>query len=132
MIAFLTEPTLERAPRGRYRLVTPLVVQVGGTTYEVPVGFVFDGASVPAPFWSLISHPMAPSSLRAACLHDWMCRTRPLPSSTVHDLFHVALVVDGCAPLRAWLMGCAVRVFGPRFVAVPVAESDTLTQSAAT
>jgi hypothetical protein len=114
-VEFLTDPTLERAPRGRYRLVTPLAVRVNGAAFVVPVGFTFDGASVPPLFWPLISHPMAPSSLRAACLHDFGCSTRYADSRTIHATFHAALLADGCAPLRAWLMGWAVRVFGPRF-----------------
>lgn len=112
MIQFLTEPTLERAPRGRFRLVTPLVVGVGAMTYAVPVGFEFDGASVPPVFWPLVSHPMAPSSLRAACLHDFLYRTQPVPRAMADAAFYAGLREDGCAWLRAWLMWVAVRVFG--------------------
>lgn len=118
-VRFLTDPTLERAPKGRYRLVTPLVAFVDEQMVTVPQWFTFDGASIPAPFWPLISHPMAPSSLRAACLHDWGCQTRYADSRTIHATFHAALLADGCAPLRAWLMGKAVAWCGPRF---PVAE----------
>lgn len=113
IVTFLTDPTIERAPAGRYRLVTPLVVSVDHDTWTVPVGFTFDGASVPPLFWPLISHPLAPSSLRPAVLHDWHCATRTLRSSQVHAIFHAALLADGCAPLRAWLMGKAVAWLGP-------------------
>lgn len=114
-VTFLTDPTLERAPAGRYRLVTPLVAFTDHDQWTVPVGFTFDGASVPPLFWPLISHPLAPSSLRAACLHDWHCQTRPLPSRAAHRVFYAGLLADGCAPLRAWLMYAAVAVFGPRW-----------------
>lgn len=120
-VTFLTDPTLERAPRGRFRLVTPLVVVADGQTYVVPHGFEFDGASIPTPFWSLISHPMAPSSLRPAVFHDWGCVTRPASSSTVHRWFAEALLAEGCASVRAWLMGKAVAWFGPRFQATEAA-----------
>ena len=115
VVSFLTEPTLERAPRGRYRLVTPLRAWVDRRMVEVPAGFETDGASIPAPFWALISHPLAPSSLRAALLHDFECSTKRRDSRTVHNTFHAALRADGCARLRAWLMWLAVRWFGPRF-----------------
>lgn len=115
IVTFLTEPTLERAPMGRYKLVTPLVAVVAQELVTVPAGFTFDGASVPALFWALISHPMAPSSLRAACLHDWGCVTRYADSRTIHATFYAALLADGVAPLRAWLMGKAVAWCGPRF-----------------
>lgn len=115
MIQFVTDPTLERAPRGRYRLVTPLAAKVDGRLIVVPKGFVTDGASVPPVFWPLVSHPLAPSSLRAAILHDYQCRERVGDSRIVHRTFHQALRADGCAPIRAWLMWLAVRLFGPRF-----------------
>lgn len=115
MIQFLTEPTIERAPRGRYRLVSPLVAKVNGRVVEVGRGFVTDGASVPAFFWPLVSHPMAPSSLRPAILHDFQCRERLLDSKTVHRVFYEALLAEGCAWVRAWAMYTAVRIFGPRF-----------------
>jgi hypothetical protein len=114
-VSFLTEPTLERAPKGRYRLVTPLTAWVDRQLVEVPVGFETDGASVPPLFWPIISHPLAPSSLRAAILHDYEVRTKRRDSVAVHRTFHRALLTDGCARLRAWLMWLAVRVFGPRF-----------------
>lgn len=114
-VLFLTEPTLERAPRGRYRLVTPLVVALDGATVVVPQGFETDGASIPTPFWPLISHPLAPSSLRAAILHDYQCRERLGDSVAVHRLFWEGLKAEGCATLRATLMYWAVRLFGPRF-----------------
>lgn len=117
MIRFLTEPTLERWFRGRMRLVTPLVAHVNGRHVEVPKGFITDGASVPAIFWPVISHPLSPSSLRAAILHDYLCRERLLPSKAVHWAFYEALLADGCARVRAWLMWLAVLVFGPRFQA---------------
>lgn len=114
-VVFLTDPTIERAPRGRYRLVTPLVVVADGETYVVPHGFTFDGASIPTPFWSLISHPMAPSSLRPAVFHDWGCCVHPASSATVHRWFAEALLSEGCAKFRTWLMGKAVAWFGPKF-----------------
>ncbi|UOF79576.1 hypothetical protein [Caudoviricetes sp.] len=116
-VTFTTEPTLQRASGGRYQLTTPLVANVAGLTYKVPAGFVTDGASVPAVFWTLVSNPYAPSSLRPALLHDWMCRQQGhhLTSAQVHRVFYAALLREGCAPLRAWCMYVAVRWFGPKW-----------------
>lgn len=114
----LTEPTIQRAGAGRYQLVTPFEARVNGLAVSVPAGFVTDGASVPALFWLLVSNPYAPSSLRAAILHDALCRSHgmgQLSSATVHAAFYVALLAEGCAPLRAWAMYQAVRWCGPRW-----------------
>ena len=118
--AFLTDPAFERAGAGQFRLVgPPLVAVVAGQTLEVPVGFTTDGASIPPLFWPMVGHPYSPSSLRAAILHDFLCRTRPAGFSSilVHRIFFETLMVDGCARPRAWSMWLAVRVFGPRWPA---------------
>lgn len=115
MIALQTEPTLQRAGAGRYALVTPLVAVRNGISWTVPSGFVTDGASVPPIFWPVVSHPLAPSSLRAAILHDWLCRHRTYSATFAADVFYDALRADGCAWLRSRLMWLAVRWFGPHF-----------------
>ena len=39
---------------------------------KIPAGFIFDGASTPRIFWSII--PPYKMTKRAACVHDWLCR----------------------------------------------------------
>lgn len=41
----------------------------------VPPGFIFDGASIPRIFWTLIGHPLQAEYRQAACLHDWLYAT---------------------------------------------------------
>lgn len=115
MIAFETEPTLRRAGGGRYVLESPLVATRHGVTWTVPAGFVTDGASIPTVCWPIVGNPYAPSSLRPAILHDWMCRTRGLSSTFAVNVFYEGLRADGCAWLRSRAMWLAVRWFGPRF-----------------
>lgn len=116
----LSEPALMRAGAGRYRLVSEMRAADLGRVWTVPSGFTTDGASIPPLCWLVVGHPYSPSSIRAALLHDWMCRaprTHGLSSRAVHRLFYDALRADGCAWLRAQLMWLAVHVFGPRFKA---------------
>jgi hypothetical protein len=40
---------------------------------EIPVGYRFDGASIPRLAWSIIGAPFDPSYCLAACIHDWYC-----------------------------------------------------------
>ena len=109
------------APKGQYALTVPFPVHVivdgVGHDWTVPVGFVTDGASVPAIFWAVVNNPYAPSSLRAAILHDWLCRgpVYPVSSTTACEVFYTALRADGCAWARSRAMWLAVRWFGPAF-----------------
>lgn len=117
-MVMLTEPTLRRAGGGNYRLVGNMQAARFGVVWVVPDGFTTDGASIPPLCWPLVGHPYSPSSLRAAILHDWMCRNpaaHGLPSAAVHRVFFDALRADGVAWLRARAMWWAVRWCGPRF-----------------
>lgn len=116
-LTFLSEPTLQRAGRGRYTLCSPFRAARDGVVWLVPRGLVTDGASVPPLFWLVAGHPYSPSSIRAAILHDWMCRdhSHGLSSPAVHRVFYEALRADGVAWVRAKLMWLAVRLFGPRW-----------------
>jgi len=51
------------------------ITRASGITHRVklPVGYVFDGASIPRCVWSVIGHPFDPSFVVAACVHDWYC-----------------------------------------------------------
>ena len=79
----------------------------------VPAGYESDGASVPRVFWSFF--PPSGQYTKAAILHDWLCDTRKIPSSTAHAIFAEALQ-DLRVPRRVrWPMSWAVRLFGPRW-----------------
>jgi len=123
-LAFGAEPVLMRASRGQYQLCAPLPVQVGMIHLTIPEGFTTDGASIPPLFWAMVGHPYSPSSIRAALLHDWLCRDRRhgWSSTTVHRIFHVALLADGVAAPRAYAMWLATHWFGPSFKAAPDAR----------
>ena len=116
-VRFDAEPVLMRAPRGQFSLCAPLAVTVDVCDYVIPEGFTTDGASIPPLFWAMVGHPYSPSSLRAAILHDWMCRERDhrWSSTAVHRIFFAALLADGVAFPRAWVMWLATHWFGPSF-----------------
>jgi hypothetical protein len=56
--------------RGRpgYEMVTKDFTTHGIT---VPAGFIFDGASTPRIFWSIV--PPFKCTKEASCVHDWLC-----------------------------------------------------------
>ena len=60
------------------RVTSPIWVDVTNLpgvfhSVEIPVGYRFDGASIPRFAWSVIGAPFDPSYCLAACVHDWYC-----------------------------------------------------------
>lgn len=41
----------------------------------VPKGFISDGASIPMSLWALAGHPLQCDNLKAALIHDFLCKT---------------------------------------------------------
>lgn len=101
--------------RGWVQLLEPLTMTQCGVSVTVPVGFAFDGASVPAPFYALFGQKLSGSTLRAATAHDWMCRSRIYPQPFVSRFFYRQLRADGSGRFRSWCFWAAVRFFGPRW-----------------
>ena len=120
IVQFLHEPTFKRAGAGRLVMLEDMPVRINGVLLTVRAPFITDGASIPK--WiewimvGFIGHQYAPSILRAATLHDWMCtRQHHWGSPRTHTIFRSAARSDNVAPLRAWIVWAAVRAFGPRW-----------------
>lgn len=100
----------------RLRLLEPLAyTDPDGVEYTVPVDFMYDGASIPDFAWGVVGHPFMRGYLRPAALHDYLCRTRTLPSRRVHRLFYLGLRAEGVSVWRSHTLYRAVDWFGPRW-----------------
>lgn len=100
------KPVLSPVHRERC-LVLVEAFHVVGTI--VPAGFQFDGASIPRPFWPILS-PFDPRALRASLLHDFEYRRGPLVPRKFADVkFRRRLIEDGISRPVAWAMYLAVR-----------------------
>lgn len=94
-------PQLEPIPgsKGLWVLTQDWKCVLDGVTYFLPNGFVTDGASIPALFWTCVGHPFDPNTICAALLHDflwrqcktWRQRTR------ANDAFRKVLQRQGAA-----------------------------------
>ena len=83
-------------------------------SYFVPKGFITDFASIPRPFWWLVS-PTDYSVLRASLLHDYLYRTGHRIGRKYADwLFYKKLIEDGTPKFKAKLMYWAVRLFAKK------------------
>lgn len=83
-------------------------------TLEIGEGFVFDGASLPRIFWTLIGRsPYDPATLAPALLHDALYAAQLLSRSEADSLFRHAMWVNGHDSRRvAWAYWVGVRVGG--------------------
>lgn len=76
----------------------------------VPAGFETDLASVPRKLpiaWGLFGG----RGMRAAVLHDWLCRYNAIPRDMADLVFREALVSDGMPVARAQAMYAAVAAY---------------------
>lgn len=76
----------------------------------VPAGFVFNGASVPKPLWSIIDP--AGEAFEAACVHDYLYQTTLRSKEYADSAFHAILVAYGVDKAKAYLAYRMVRRFG--------------------
>lgn len=84
--------------------------------WRAPAGACVDGASIPPSLWSgIVGTPYVGDYRRATVIHDVACQERTRPYEEVHYMFYEAMLCDGVAPERAWLMYTAVRLFGPKW-----------------
>lgn len=90
---------------GEWRLLEPLVfVDERGLEYVVPAGFSTDFASVPRvpiAYWLTGN-----TAHRPAVLHDWLCRTAPVPRTVADQLFLEAMESVG---MPRWRLGAMFR-----------------------
>lgn len=84
-----------------------------GKHWDVPAGFVTDGASIPLFFRVFIGGPWTQNYIKAAVVHDFYIRRQSVSAQSVHDVFYQALLASGTPRGRARQMHFAVLNFGP-------------------
>jgi hypothetical protein len=90
-----------------WELVNPLRYHGAVDTFYVPPGFLTDFASVPRIGVWLI--PRFGRYTRAAILHDWLCKTQPIPPVDVDGVFRRVMREEGVQPVKRYLMWAGVR-----------------------
>jgi hypothetical protein len=85
-----------------------------GKHWDVPVGAVTDGASIPRVLW--VSYPPFTGQYRsAAVVHDHYCQSKNESWKATHAVFYDALLTAGVDDVTAKAMWAAVYHFGPRW-----------------
>jgi hypothetical protein len=95
-----------------------------GVHWDVPAGFLTDGASIPLAFQPLVGGSWDQRYLHAAVLHDFYIRRLTADPESVHRLFFHAMLASGTTPDRAALLYWAVRNHGPQWKAIDLAEYE--------
>jgi hypothetical protein len=89
-------------------------VDPDGKTWEVPAGYMTDGASVPAVLWALYP-PFTGAYRFAAVIHDYYCDNKEETWQDTHKVFYNAMRAADVDETDAKLMYMAVYAFGPRW-----------------
>lgn len=85
--------------------------------WEVPAGYISNGASVPRFFWRLWPPLTGPWRV-PAIIHDYHCEAKIHDSVAVHAMFYHAMRAYGTSETSSHALWAAVRAFGPRFEAL--------------
>jgi len=112
---FISEPKPIVSPcpgTDKYELVKTFRFILNGEKFEIPYGFVFDGASIPKLFWAVTTSPYDPKVLRAAMVHDYLYSIAAVSRLICDEVFHQILLMDGVEESLALTMYSAVRLGG--------------------
>ena len=109
---FLTPPT----PSDDYRDMK-LLAKFGyldpyGVYWEVPAGYVTNGASVPWYLWPALGGPYDGPYRDAAVLHDYYCEKQLFTWEQTHEMFYNASRRRGVSETKAKTMYLGLQLFG--------------------
>ncbi len=82
--------------------------------YKITVkkGFITDGASIPKPFWSILSSPFDGSLTYGAVIHDGLYTKMTLPRKECDKLLKEMALEKGYNKIKTIIAYYAVRLFG--------------------
>lgn len=83
--------------------------------WRVPQGWIFDGASIPKAFWSVVGSPFVGNYRKASVIHDYYCDVRTAHWRQVHRMFYEASLAAGVGKVKAKTLFAIVYAKGPRW-----------------
>ena len=86
-----------------------------GVTWDVPEGFISDGASIPETLWAVIGGPYSGPYRDASVIHDYFCYTKKRKWEDTHNVFLEAALNRGTPERKAEYMYAAILLKGPRW-----------------
>ena len=103
---------IEKVDKSQYKLIEGFFVSSLGYTITVKEGLIFDGASIPKVFWTIIGSPFTGLYTKSATVHDALYMSEMLPRSICDDIFLDLMKQAGVGYFKRYTMYWAVRGFG--------------------
>lgn len=88
-----------------------------GVYWEVPAGYVTNGASVPWYLWPALGGPYDGPYRDAAVIHDYYCDKQTYTWEKTHEMFYNASLRRGVSENKAKTMYLGLQMFGYRWPA---------------
>ncbi len=99
-----------------------------GVDWDVPAGYVSDGASIPWSLWSFIGGPYDGPYRDAAIIHDYYCEKKLRKWEDTHSMFLEAAIKRGVPEATAQTMYAGILYGGPRWAA-PLTKAQIIAQT---
>jgi hypothetical protein len=84
-------------------------------TWEVPKGYVSNGASIPRAYWSVVGPPLTSDYTIPMILHNYHATLRQRSSDDVNAMYYEALRAAGVGEQKAKVLYAAASQFGPHW-----------------
>jgi len=102
------------------KLVQPFgYIDPRGVHWDVPIGYVTNGASIPKSLWAVVGGPFDGPYRDAAVLHDYYCEAKTRTSDDTHRMYYEAAVARGTSENIASTMYAGLVFGGPVWKIAP-------------
>ncbi len=102
------------------KLIDPFgFVDSKGQHWDVPAGYVSNGASIPPTLWPVVGGPLDGPYRDAAVIHDYYCEAQVRTDDDTHRMFYEAAVARGTSENIASTMYMGIIFGGPRWQVKP-------------
>lgn len=113
-------PTKQNNTFRDIKLVAPFgYVDKSGLHWDVPKGYVTNGASIPPSLWSVVGGPFDGPYRDAAVIHDYYCESKTRTSDQTHEMYYEAAIARGTSENIAKAMYAGIVLGGPTWELVP-------------
>jgi Protein of unknown function (DUF1353) len=86
-----------------------------GVHWDVPIGYVTNGASIPPSLWAVVGGPFDGPYRDAAVLHDFYCESKTRSSDDTHRMYYEASKARGTSENIASTMYMGLIFGGPKW-----------------
>lgn len=101
-----------------------------GVEWDVPPGYISNGASIPPTLWPVVGGPLDGPYRDAAVIHDFFCDQKTRTDDDTHRMFYEAAVARGTSENIASTMYMGIIFGGPKWVVQNAKKAGFLIGSA--